>query len=165
MFPPKTKADVGMVQCVSEEHGKPPGGKTVGTRWRASPCKEEGQAVNAKPRSLTLSDFEDICTIPTSGNILRCLRSCYHPLFLHLHIVMQLWVCNNKLKGYYMRLNCMSIPAMHLLMYTSPSSMHTPICTWIKCWIRWEKAVKLYSNCRVWYTVMHAYVQVWSDIL
>ena len=58
------------MQCVSEEHGKPPGGKTVGTRWRASPCKEEGQAVNAKPRSLTLSDFEDICTIPTSGNIL-----------------------------------------------------------------------------------------------
>ena len=25
MFPPKTRADVGMVQCASEGHGKPPG--------------------------------------------------------------------------------------------------------------------------------------------
>ena len=25
----ETRADVGMVQCVSKEHGKPPGGKTV----------------------------------------------------------------------------------------------------------------------------------------
>ena len=40
MFPPKTKADVGMVQCVSEGHGKPPGRKTVGTRRRTGPCKE-----------------------------------------------------------------------------------------------------------------------------
>ena len=29
MFPPKTRADVGMVQCVSKGHGKPPGGKTI----------------------------------------------------------------------------------------------------------------------------------------
>ena len=36
MFPPKTRADVGMVQCVSEGHGKPPGRKNVGTRRRAS---------------------------------------------------------------------------------------------------------------------------------
>ena len=48
MFPPKTRADVGMVQCVSEGHGKPPGGKTVGTRRRAGPCKEEGQPVHAR---------------------------------------------------------------------------------------------------------------------
>ena len=41
MFPPKTRADVGMVQCVSEGHGKPPGGKPVRTRRRAGPCKEE----------------------------------------------------------------------------------------------------------------------------
>ena len=39
MFPLKTRADVGMVQCVSEGHGKPSGRKTVGTR-RAGPCKE-----------------------------------------------------------------------------------------------------------------------------
>ena len=29
---PKTRADVGMVQCVSEGHGKPPGRKIIGTR-------------------------------------------------------------------------------------------------------------------------------------
>ena len=40
MFPPKTRAGVGMVQCVSEEHGKPPGRKTIGARSRASACKE-----------------------------------------------------------------------------------------------------------------------------
>ena len=53
MFPPKTRADVGMVQCVSEGHGKPPGGKTVGTRRRAGPCKEGGgggQSVHATRR-------------------------------------------------------------------------------------------------------------------
>ena len=86
---PKTRADVGMMQCVSKGHGKPPGGKTVGTRRRACPCKEEGQPVHTKTRSLTFTDFEYICTIPTSGNILLCLQSCYH-LFRRLHIVMQL---------------------------------------------------------------------------
>ena len=65
MFPSKTRADVGMVQRVSEGHGKPPGGKTIGTRRRVSPCKEGDQPVPAKP------------TIPTSGNIL--------PRFLLLH--------------------------------------------------------------------------------
>ena len=73
MFPPKTRADVGMVQCASEGHGKPAGGKTIGTRRRAGPCKEGGQPVHTKPRSLTFADFEYICTIPTSGNILPCL--------------------------------------------------------------------------------------------
>ena len=102
MFPPNTRADVRMVQCASEEHGKPPDGTNVGTRRRAGPCKRGGQPVHAKPRSLTFADFEYICTIPTSGNILLCLRSCYHPLFLHLHIVIQLRVCSNKLKGCYM---------------------------------------------------------------
>ena len=34
------------MQCVSERHGKPPGGKTVGTRRRAGPCKEGDQPVN-----------------------------------------------------------------------------------------------------------------------
>ena len=58
MFPPKTRADVGMVQCVTERHGKPPSRKTVGTRRRADPCKEEGQPVHAKPRSLTFADFD-----------------------------------------------------------------------------------------------------------
>ena len=70
MFPPKRRADVGMVQCVTGGHGKSPGAKTVGTRRRAGPCKEEGQPVHAKPRSLTFADFEYIRTIPTSGNIL-----------------------------------------------------------------------------------------------
>ena len=56
----KTRADVGMVQGVSEEHGKPPGGKTIGTRRRDSPCKEGDQPVHAKPRSLTFADFEYI---------------------------------------------------------------------------------------------------------
>ena len=37
MFPPKTKAD-GMVQCVSEGHGKSPGRNAVETR-RAGPRK------------------------------------------------------------------------------------------------------------------------------
>ena len=70
MFPPKTRADVGMVQCVSEGHGKPPGRKTVGTR-RGGPCKEEGQPVHAKPRSLAFADFEYNLHHPyTSGNIL-----------------------------------------------------------------------------------------------
>ena len=55
MFPPKTRANVGMVQCASEGHGKPTGGKTVGTRRRAGPCKEGGggggggQPVHTKP--------------------------------------------------------------------------------------------------------------------
>ena len=51
MFPSKTRADVGMVQCVSEGHGKPPGGKTIGTR-RAGPCKEGDQPVPAKPMQI-----------------------------------------------------------------------------------------------------------------
>ena len=70
LFPPKTRADVGMVQCVSEGHGKPPGRKTIGTRRRGGPCKEGAQPVHAKPRSIRFADFEYICTIPTSGNIL-----------------------------------------------------------------------------------------------
>ena len=52
MFPSKTRADVGMVQCVSEGHGKPPGGKTTGTRRRAGPCKEGDQPVPAKPMQI-----------------------------------------------------------------------------------------------------------------
>ena len=68
-FPPKSRADVGMVQCVSKGHGKQPGRKTVGTRRIADPCKDRDQPVHAKPRSLTFTDFEYICTIPTSGNI------------------------------------------------------------------------------------------------
>ena len=52
MFPSKTRADVGMVQCVSEGRGKPPGGKTVGTRRRAGPCKEGDQPVPAKPMQI-----------------------------------------------------------------------------------------------------------------
>ena len=36
MFPPRIRADAGMVQCVSEGHDKLPGRKTVGTRRRAS---------------------------------------------------------------------------------------------------------------------------------
>ena len=44
MFPPKARADVGMVQCVSGAHDKSPGGKNVGTRRRASPCKRGGGA-------------------------------------------------------------------------------------------------------------------------
>ena len=49
MFPPKTRANVGMVQCASEGHGKPTGRKTVRTRRRAGPCKEGGQPVHTKP--------------------------------------------------------------------------------------------------------------------
>ena len=30
IFPPRTRADVGMVQCVSEGHGKPPDSKNIG---------------------------------------------------------------------------------------------------------------------------------------
>ena len=56
LFPPKTRADVGMVQCVAEGHGKPPGRKNIDTR-RASPCKEEGQPVHAKPRSSVQCHF------------------------------------------------------------------------------------------------------------
>ena len=64
---------------MSQGHSKPPGGKPVGTRRRAGPCKEGGQMVHAQPRSLTFADFEYICTIPTSGKIL--LRH----LLLHTH--------------------------------------------------------------------------------
>ena len=84
MFPPKTKADVGMVQCVFEGYDKPPGRKQGG------PCKEgtslstQNQVINIH---VTFSVFEYICTIPTFGNILLRLRSCYHPLFLCLHTV------------------------------------------------------------------------------
>ena len=47
---PKTRADVGMVQCVAEGHGKPPGRKKrIGTRRRAGPCKEDGQPIHANP--------------------------------------------------------------------------------------------------------------------
>ena len=49
MFPPKTRADVGMVQCASEGHGKPTGEKTVGTRRRAGPCKEGGSLSMQNP--------------------------------------------------------------------------------------------------------------------
>ena len=52
MFPSKTRADVGMVQCVSAGHGKPPGRKTVGTRRRAGLCKEGDQPVLAKPMQI-----------------------------------------------------------------------------------------------------------------
>ena len=57
MIPPKTRVDVGMVQCASEGHGKATGGKTVGTRRRVGPCKEGGQPVHAKHRSLTFADL------------------------------------------------------------------------------------------------------------
>ena len=46
-----------------------------------------GQPVHAKPMQVINTDFEYICTIPTSGNILLCLRSCYHPLF---HTIIQM---------------------------------------------------------------------------
>ena len=36
MFPPITRADVGVAQCVSEVHGKSPGGNIVATRRRAA---------------------------------------------------------------------------------------------------------------------------------
>ena len=61
MFPPKTRADVGMVQCVSEGHGKPPGVKTVGTR-KASLCQVGGGggggslSTQNQCRSLTFTD-------------------------------------------------------------------------------------------------------------
>ena len=48
MFPPKTRADVGMVQCASEGHGKPPDGKTVGTRRRAGLCKKKGASLSTQ---------------------------------------------------------------------------------------------------------------------
>ena len=80
MFPSKTRADVGMVQCVFEGHGKPPGGKTIGTRWRAGPCKEGDQTVPAKPMQIiNIHQLEYVCTIPSSGNILLRL------LLLHNH--------------------------------------------------------------------------------
>ena len=56
MFPPKTRANVGTVQCVPARYSKTTGGKTFGTRRRASPCnklKEEGLSMHAKPGSLT----------------------------------------------------------------------------------------------------------------
>ena len=81
MFPPKTRADVRMVQCVPARYGK--------TTWRKNHSnKEEGRSmqregggggswsmqqggpVHTKPRSLTCADFEYVFTIPTSANIL-----------------------------------------------------------------------------------------------
>ena len=49
MFSPKTRADVGLVQCVSERHGIPPGRKIVETRRKAGPCIEQWQPVHTKP--------------------------------------------------------------------------------------------------------------------
>ena len=78
MFPPETRADVGMVQCLSERHGTSRGGKTVGTRRvDGLSMHRGGQLVHAKPRSLIFADFENTGTIPTSGNIL--------PHLLQLH--------------------------------------------------------------------------------
>ena len=67
MFPPRTRADVGMVQCVPARYGK--------TTWRKNRRnKEEGRSMQrggpACPRKTQATDFEYICTIPTSGNIL-----------------------------------------------------------------------------------------------
>ena len=53
---------------------------------------QQGGLVNAKPRSLTCADFEYVFTIPTSANILPLLRSCYHPLFLRLCIIVQVYM-------------------------------------------------------------------------
>ena len=86
MFLPKPRAEVGMVQCVSEGHGKPPGRKTVGTRRRAGPCKEGDQPVHAKLRSLTFATS----ALVFGGNIFThpyCLyimyyNHCVHPLVI-----------------------------------------------------------------------------------
>ena len=97
---------------------KPPSGKTVGTR-RAGHAKrgasrsmqQGGGPVHAKPRSLTCTDFEYVFIIPTSANILPYLWFCYHPLFLRLRIIVQLYtsMCNNK--GCHRRLfYCMDMP-------------------------------------------------------
>ena len=51
-----------------------------------------GGLVDAKPRTLTCADFDYVFTIPTSANILPLLRSCYHPLFLHLRIIVQVYM-------------------------------------------------------------------------
>ena len=50
MFPPKTRAGVGMVSAYLQGMAKPPGEKNVVTRRRAGPCKERGQLVHATRR-------------------------------------------------------------------------------------------------------------------
>ena len=50
MFPPKTRADVEIVQCVPARYGKTTWQKNVGTRRWAGPCKEGGQPVHATRR-------------------------------------------------------------------------------------------------------------------
>ena len=92
MFPSKTRPDVGMVQCVSEGHGKPPGGKTVETRRRAGPCKEGDQPVPAKPMQI-INTLTDLNTFAPSLHLATFYCACglaTIPLFLHLHVVMQL---------------------------------------------------------------------------
>ena len=50
MFPPKTRADVGMgAVCTCKI--KAPGEKNIGTKRRAGPCKEGGQPVHATRRA------------------------------------------------------------------------------------------------------------------
>ena len=73
MFSPKTRADVGMVQCVPARYGKTTWRKNRRNKEEAGPCNKGGQPIHAKPRPLTFADFEYICTIPTSGNFLPCL--------------------------------------------------------------------------------------------
>ena len=118
---------------------KPPGGKTVRTRRRARPCKEGaswsmqqgGGLVHAKPRPLTCADFDYIFTIPTSANILPCLWSCYHPLFLRLCIM-----CNCTCECAITRAATGDCPILHAYAHSSymfpctyipPCCMHTPM--------------------------------------
>ena len=79
MFPPKTRADAGMVRTCKVYMAKPPGGKKRMNKEEDQSMQQGGGLVHAKPRSLTCADFEYNFTIPTSANILPHLRSSLLP--------------------------------------------------------------------------------------
>ena len=88
---------------------------------------QQGGLVDAKLRSLTCTDFEYIFTIPISAYILPHLRSCYHPLFLRLRIIVQVYMYNNK--GCHRRLSyCMHMPIQATYMFPCTNIYHHAAC-------------------------------------
>ena len=76
IFPSRTRADVGMVQCVSEGHGKPPGGKTVEQGGGPVHAKSGTSLSTQNPcRSLT---FTDLNTFAPSLHLATFCRASYY---------------------------------------------------------------------------------------
>ena len=83
MFPPKTRADVGMVQCVPARYGK-----TIW--WKNRKNKEEGRSMQnpGHLHALTLNKLSPSIHLPT---FCRACSLATIP-FLCLHIIVQLYM-------------------------------------------------------------------------